>query len=258
MELSPALWGIVPVLLAITAFAASHVYQRQRRKRILSRPFPELWSGYLQHRLPVYPHLAGDERARLHQMVHLFLEDKNYYGCAGLQITDEIRVCIAAQACLLLLGRNVPIYPRLQAVLVYPDAFSARRENYQDDGTVADVSNHLLGESWDNGRVILSWSDAIEGAENFTDGHNVVLHEFAHQLDSASGTTNGAPPLWRNSYQTWATVFADNFHDLKKRLGRGQRTVMDPYGGTSEAEFFAVATETFFEKPAELKSHRPE
>jgi Mlc titration factor MtfA (ptsG expression regulator) len=258
VELSPTLWGLVPILLAVTAFVANFSYRRWRHKRIINQPFSTDWSGFLQRRLQVYEHLTDSERTRLHQMVHLFLEEKSFYGCAGLEVTDEIRVCIAAQACLLLLGRNVPLYPKLKAILVYPDAFTARRDKHHDDGTVATAAHHMLGESWSNGRIVLSWSDAVEGGEDFTDGHNVVLHEFAHQLDSASGAANGAPPLWRNSYQTWAAVFAANFKDLKRRVRRGKPTVMDPYGSTNEAEFFAVATETFFEKPAQLKKHRPE
>ncbi len=258
MELSPVFWGLVPVLLALAAFAINFMYRRWRRERILQRPFPEAWSNYLLQRVPVYGRLSDAERSRLHQMIHVFLEEKPFYGCAGLEINDEIRVSIAAQACLLSLGRNAALYPGLQAILVYPNAFIARRDVFGDDGIVADSEHHMLGESWDNGRVILSWDDVEAGGSNFRDGHNVVLHEFAHQLDSASGATNGAPPLWRNSYQAWATVFSENFEDLRKRVASQQPTVMDAYGTTNEAEFFAVATETFFERPEELLEHRPE
>ena len=116
----------------------------------------------------------------------------------------------------------------------------------------------MLGESWGNGRVILSWDDVEKGVRDFRDGHNVVLHEFAHQLDAESGSTNGAPPLWRNSYAAWAQVFTENFEDLGARSFSGLKTVMDDYGTTNPAEFFAVATETFFEKPHQLAKHRPE
>ena len=120
---------------------------------------------------------------------------KDFYGCGGLEMTDEIRLTIAGQACLLLVGRGWQVYPGLMSVLVYPSAFMAQREQRQEDGTVSHGDHHLLGESWSNGKVILSWDDVTSGGRDFHDGHNVVLHEFAHQLDGLSGATNGAPPL---------------------------------------------------------------
>jgi len=116
----------------------------------------------------------------------------------------------------------------------------------------------MLGESWSNGKVILSWDDVEKGIGDFTDGHNVVLHEFAHQLDAESGSTNGAQPLRRNSYKSWAAVFSENFEELTEDILRGHQTVMDRYGATNPAEFFAVATETFFEKPHQLHAEHPD
>lgn len=255
----PSSWlPLLPIAIAAAAFALSYFYKRWRSKRLLLRTFPAQWNAFLQQRLPVYQRLTPQEQHHLQQMIHLFLADKTFYGCAGLEITDEIRVCIAAQACLLCLGRQGALYPKLQAILVYPGAFIVNRDTFSDDGTVAEMSHNVLGESWDKGRIILSWDDVTKGARDFTDGHNVVLHEFAHQLDSASGATNGAPVLRSNSYNTWAEVFAENFDDLRERAQRGKATVMDTYGTTNEAEFFAVATETFFERPADLREHRPE
>ena len=115
----------------------------------------------------------------------------------------------------------------------------------------------MLGESWSNGKVILSWDDVEKGIGDFTDGHNVVLHEFAHQLDAESGSTNGAPPLRRNSYKSWAAVFSENFEELTEDILRGHQTVMDRYGATNPAEFFAVATEVFFNRPLEVREHEP-
>ena len=191
-------------------------------------------------------------------MVKFFIDRKTYYGCAGLRITDEMRVMIAAEACLLVLNRGGALYPKLKSILVYPSGFVAHRDQHQADGTVASGRHHLLGESWNNGRVILSWDDVTRGVADFSDGHNVVLHEFAHQLDAESGSTNGAPPLRSNSYRAWASIFTENFEDLELRSVRGLETVMDEYGATNPAEFFAVATETFFEKPHELYQRRPE
>jgi Mlc titration factor MtfA (ptsG expression regulator) len=258
MQWSPTMVGLVPILLVLAAFILTRYIRAWRRQRLLGKAFPVEWQQTLQQRLPVYSLLPEKESKKLEQLIQLFLADKPFYGCAGLTVTDVMRVCIAAEACLLLLGQSGPVYPKLQAILVYPSAFRANRDVQQKDGTVVSASHDLLGESWDSGRVILSWDDVEQGARDFTDGKNVVLHEFAHQLDSASGSTNGAPPLRSNSYQTWATVFSDNFQDLQSRTSRGKPTVMDTYGATNPAEFFAVATETFFEKPDQLYQRRPE
>lgn len=228
-----------------------------RDKLIRRRPFPASWEDILQDALPVYRRLDREERSRLQQLIHLFLAKKRFYGCAGLEIDDEIRLTIAAEACLLLLNQGWQVYPGLQSILVYPTAFRAEREQQREDGTVAMTGHDLLGESWDNGRVILSWDDVERGAAGFSDGHNVVLHEFAHQLDGQSGSTNGAPPLRRNSYQSWARVFSESFEDLRSRSELRQPTVLDHYGASSPAEFFAVATEAFFEQPHQLRRHRP-
>lgn len=258
MQWSPGVLGMMPVVLVVVVFLLTHYVKRWRRQRLLNKPFPQQWQQILRERLPVYTALRDEERRKLEQLIHLFLDDKEFYGCAGLVVTDVMKVCIAAEACLLLLGQSGPIYPKLQSILVYPTGFLAKRDLHQEDGTVVAGEHHLLGESWGNGRVILSWDDVEQGARDFTDGHNVVLHEFAHQLDSASGSANGAPPLRSNSYQTWAAVFSDNFEDLQTRVLHGRPTVMDGYGATNPAEFFAVATETFFEKPDQLLKKRPE
>jgi Mlc titration factor MtfA (ptsG expression regulator) len=229
-----------------------------RDKWIRNRPFSPQWQAVLEASLPVYEVLSLEERSRLQQLIKLFLAKKRFYGCAGLEINDEIRVTIAAQACLLLLNQGWSVYPKLMSVLVYPRAFRAERELMQDDGTVAKLGHDLLGESWSNGKVILSWDDVGRGVADFTDGQNVVLHEFAHQLDGQSGSTNGAPSLRRNSYQSWARVFSENFEDLRSRALHREATVIDKYGTTNPAEFFAVATETFFEKPNQLFDRRPD
>ena len=258
MQWSPGAIGLVPLVLVVVVFLITHYTKRWRKQRLLDKAFPEQWQLILKERVPVYTALQTQERHKLEQLIHLFLDEKEFYGCAGLEVTDVMKVCIAAEACLLLVGQSGPIYPKLQSILVYPTVFKAKRDLHQEDGTVVAGEHHLLGESWGNGRVILSWDDVEQGARDFTDGHNVVLHEFAHQLDSASGSANGAPPLRSNSYQTWASVFSDNFEDLQKRVLKGRPTVMDGYGATNPAEFFAVATETFFEKPDDLLKKRPE
>lgn len=250
--------AIAPILVVLVAFALYFYLTRWRKSELLARPFPASWQSILATRLPVYSFLSPQEQTRLQQLIKQFIADKQFYGCGGLVITDEIRVTIAAEACLLLLNKGGAIYPKLASVLVYPTGFLVEREQHQPDGTVASGEHSLLGESWSNGKVILSWDDVEKGAADFTDGHNVVLHEFAHQLDAESGSTNGAPPLRRNSYKAWASVFTENFEDLRASSLRGHETVMDQYGATNPAEFFAVATETFFEKPRQLHNKYPD
>jgi len=250
--------GAVPLIVALIAIGLYIFYNRWRDQALRDKPFPEAWQTILEDRLPVFRALTAQEQTRLKQLITFFIARKDFYGCGGLTVTDEMRVTIAAEACLLLLNKDRPVYPKLTAILVYPTAFQVEREQHQGDGTVASGPQGMLGESWGNGRVILSWDDVEKGVRDFTDGHNVVLHEFAHQLDAESGSTNGAPPLWRNSYAAWARVFTENFEDLGARSFSGLKTVMDDYGTTNPAEFFAVATETFFEKPHQLAKHRPE
>ena len=252
------MFALAPLLAALVAFGLYVFYKRWQNQALRNKPFPAHWLAFVESRLPIYSKLSLDEQSQLRQRIKFFVDRKEFYGCAGLTITDEIRVTIAAEACLLLLNKKRPVYPRLTAILVYPTAFKVEREQHQSDGTVASSAHGMLGESWNNGRVILSWDDVEKGARDFTDGHNVVLHEFAHQLDAESGSTNGAPSLRRNSYSVWAKVFSENFEDLEARSTAGLKTVIDDYGTTNPAEFFAVATETFFEKPHELSSRRPE
>lgn len=250
--------ALLPILAVIVAFVAYYSFTRWRDQRLRNAPFPSAWRAIIEAGLPVYAALTQQEQTRLCQLVNLFIAKKRFYGCGGVEITDEIRVTIAAQACLLLLNRGWKVYPKLTAILVYPSAFRVNREQHQADGTVVSGDHGLLGESWDNGRVILSWDDVAKGVGDFTDGHNVVLHEFTHQLDAESGSMDGAPALRSNSYQSWAKVFSENFENLRFRSEHGQSTVIDDYGATNPAEFFAVATETFFEKPHQLYKKRPE
>lgn len=250
--------ALLPLFIALVVFVLYFYFTRWRNHWLRSRPFPDSWLPILCVALPVYSSLSREEQLRLRQLIQLFIARKRFYGCNGLTITDEMRVTIAAEACLLLLNKGWAVYPKLTSVLVYPTAFRVERDQHNADGTVTLGGNNLLGESWSNGKVILSWDDVENGVRDFTDGHNVVLHEFSHQLDAESGSTNGAPRLRHNSYKSWATVFSANFESLRGSSLRGEETVMDEYGATNPAEFFAVATETFFEKPHQLSKKRPE
>jgi len=231
-------------------------HHRARRRIALERPFPDEWIQCLHQNLPVYDKLSPELRQELHQDIKIFLSEKMFEGCGGLIITDEIRVTIAAQACMLLLNRNQS-YPKLRCVLVYPNTYVAGGKGLFG---VTDGSRSVrLGESWSRGAVVLSWNSVKHGAFNFRDGHNVAMHEFAHQLDQEDGAADGAPILERRSaYSSWAIVFSKEFERLQRKARKGKRSVLNDYGATNPAEFFAVATESFFEKPMQLRKKHPE
>lgn len=233
-------------------------YNRWRRRWILRKPFPAAWLAIIHDRLPFYHRLDALEQQHLRDNVQVFLAQKRFYGCRGQVITDEIRVTIAAVACLLILNRTTGVFPGLKHILVYPDAFVTGHEVVNEDGTISIDDEEMLGESWHDGKVVLSWGDVDDDADNFGDGHNVVLHEFSHQLDSESGFTNGAPLMGAGRLGAWANVLAREYEGLQEAMQRHHQSVMDWYGAESPAEFFAVATETFFEKPREMEERHPE
>jgi hypothetical protein len=244
--------------LATLAIVAALLLPRWRRQRALAAPLSPALLALLARNLPIYPRLDADLQSQLQRLVRQFLYDKRFVGCDGLVVDDEMRVSIAGQACLLLLNRHSKVYPQLRTILLYPSAFLVPRKVVDAAGVVTETRQDLLGESWGDGRVVLSWDHVRRGAADWHDGQNVVLHEFAHQLDSESGHTNGAPYLGSQaSYRSWSQVLARDFAALRNDAIMRQRSVMDHYGATSPAEFFAVATETFFEKPWEMAERHP-
>ena len=244
---------------AITvAIALAMMAPGWRLKRALQQPMPDGLRAILERNIPIYRNMPAPLREQLHKLVQQFLHQKKFVGCEGLEIDDEVRVTIAGQACLLLLNRPTRVYPGLHAVLVYPTAFLVPRNHVDAAGVVTETRQDLLGESWGDGRVVLSWDHVRRGAHDWTDGQNVVLHEFAHQLDSESGSNNGAPYLGsQSSYRSWAAVLSRDFANLRADAMLRQQSVLDHYGATSPAEFFAVATETFFEKPYQMAERHP-
>lgn len=248
------------ILLAVLAAVLVLVWRlpRWRLQRVLAREIDPRWRATLAHAIPVYGRMSADLQHQLDKRVQQFLYQKKFVGCAGLEVTDEMRVTIAGLACLLLLNRPSRVYPGLHAVLVYPSAFLVPRKQVDAAGVITEERQDLLGESWGDGRVVLSWDHVQRGAGDWTDGQNVVLHEFAHQLDSESGSNNGAPYLGSaDNYRNWSDVLARDFANLRADAIYGQPSVMDHYGATSPAEFFAVATETFFEKPWQMAERHP-
>lgn len=245
--------------LAVAAIALFLWIPRWRLQHALAAPFPEAWERILERNVEVSRRLPEPLRRRLRLLVKRFLHEKHFTGAGGLEITDEIRVTIAAEACMLILNRPGEVYPGLRYIIVYPTAFIVSREQRDAAGVVESAPRDLLGESWHNGKVILAWDSVLRGSRNFMDGRNVVLHEFAHQLDDEDGSVDGAPLLaGEHSYRSWAAVLSKEFEMLQADSYNGRESLLDHYGATNPAEFFAVATETFFEKPAQMSRHHAE
>ena len=191
--------------------------------------------------------------------IQIFLEEKRFEGCGGLELDDRIRVTIAAYASVLLLHRNTDYYPQLESILVYPHAYQAPSERHHGDYLVEEGTEVREGESWYRGSMVLSWKDVRRGADDPADGENVVFHEFAHQLDDESGAGDGTPPLeGRDKWREWVRVFEHEYGELQNAADLGRPSVLDPYGAESPSEFFAVATECFFERPRELRRRHQE
>lgn len=247
------------MLLLVGGFLGQPLWRRLQRERIRRQPFPAEWRHILRRRVPYVRGLPADLQLQLKKHIQVFVAEKPFIGCAGLEVTDEMRITIAAQACLLLLNRKRPsYYPQLRQVLVYPGAFLVKRAHTDAGGVLQEQRHALSGESWSQGQVILSWEDALDGAAEPADGQNVVIHEFAHQLDQENGSANGAPSLGgRAHYARWSQVMSEEFERLQAQSSEQAPTLISPYGATSPAEFFAVASEVFFERPQSLAAQHP-
>ena len=263
------------IVLAVLVWVIPIAWQRVRRRYLRSRPLSKQQEAILHRRLALYPLLPPDRQQELQQNTSLFLRDKEFVGCNGLRVTEEMRVVIAAHACLLLLERDNNCYPDLRTVLLYPDAYVAEETRHQ--GHVQ--STHLsarAGEAHYRGPVVLSWDDIQKGLMYPEQGHNVAIHEFAHKLDEEDGHVDGRPPFARGEDgKNWAPVMREAFAELRQRLhalhadaettesaesqipSPQKTSVLDTYGAQSPAEFFAVATEAYFVIPAAMEAAHP-
>ena len=230
---------------------------------MVAAPFPEAWRAWLARAVPLGSALPENDRSKLEKLVQIFLAEKSFEGGGGLVVDDEMRVTIAGRACLLVLHRidlDDPLYPELSSVVVYPSAYRAKGVRRAIGGGAVVVRDQdRLGESWTRGVVVLAW-DAVERAiARPHDGRDVVLHEFAHQLDAEDGTMDGAPALPdRGSYVAWASALKPEYDALVTATEEGAATDIRSYGATNPAEFFAVVTEEFFERPEALRARHPE
>jgi hypothetical protein len=232
--------------------------RRRRRRRCFERPLPDAWRRFLLANFAQYAWLAEPERARLDGLTQILVAEKNWEGCNGLVMTDEVKVTIAAQAGLLVIGLADEYFDSILSVLVYPGSYVARETVLRPGGVVIEGQSLRLGEASSIGAIVLSWPDVLQSGRIPDDGANVVFHEFAHALDLQGHGFDGAPLLEnRAQYQTWAEVMTTEYHRLIGRTRRGYHTLLDPYGTVNEAEFFAVATECFFERPLDMEQEHP-
>lgn len=244
-------WLVVAGLLIVAVWIlVQPALTRRRHGRIAARPLSTMHERLLHECIPLYRRMPPETARRLRGQLNIFLHEKRFHGCEGFEVDDRVRIAIAANACLLRLQSDADCFPQVREILIYPTAFWVRHRQPDADGLVADQPSLLAGEAWQQGRVILSWEDVA--ATLAGDDSNVVVHEFAHQVDFENPGADGAPPM--TDYSDWAAVFTDEF----ERLCETGSTVIDPYGAENPAEFFAVATETFVQMGDALAEHHPD
>lgn len=235
-------------------------WRMHRESRVLARrAIPEaLWQLTLA-RLPFLANRSQDDLAELRRLASLFLDEKEFTGAGGLRVDDAMAVCIAAQAVLPVLRFGLAPYRGFVGLVVHPDEVVAQREVMDDDGVVHAWDEVLTGEAMAGGPVMLSWTDVADSGESADWGYNVVIHEFAHVLDMGDGEPDGVPPLPSAAERAaWIAVLDPAFEQFCAAVEAGSDTLLDPYGATSVDEFFAVASETFFVKPKQLRAEHPD
>lgn len=228
--------------------------KERRRARVRETSLTDTQRAVVERRVPYYRILPLEMQRQLLGHAAVLLEEKHFEGCGGFVVTEDVKVTIAGHAAILLLNRETDYYPHCTSILVYPEPFSIDLEEEGPDGVVTVDADARSGESWDRGVVILAWDEVLYSCES-TDGFNVVLHEFAHQVDLEDGVVDGVPVLGRNEfYRRWGQVLSQSYEQLQRDVARSRRTLIDDYGASDPAEFFAVATETFFALPLALRN----
>jgi MtfA peptidase len=254
-QLALSLVLLVGVLAIVGLLLWAPLRERRRAARF-SQPFPPEWCAFLEQSVPLYRRMPADLRAKLEPAVRAFLDDVEIVGCRGLTVTDEMRLAIAVQACVLIVARDPKAYSSLGTVLLYPDEFVVNEAEQDEAGVITEGESVLSGQSVDTSQIVLSWQDVqASSAEN--EIYNVVLHEFAHFLDNSVDGTLTDTGSKRAAFEAWHELLDREYQALCDAVDRGEEPLIDPYGSESTAEFFAVATETFFEAPSELRHEHP-
>jgi Mlc titration factor MtfA (ptsG expression regulator) len=233
--------------------------KQQRRRRLRARPFPKDWLKLIQRHVVFFHRLSASDRAELLGHIQVFLAEKRFEGCSGFAITDEVRVTIAAQACLLLLHRKTDYFPELVTILVYPSGYMVEEKRQIAEHVWEEGTSNRLGETGRRmGSLVLSWDAVKFGAADPSDGRNVVFHEFAHQVDYENHAADGVPELATREQQlAWSEVMRSEFASLRAADESGIPTLLDTYGATDPVEFFAISVEAFFERPQALRARHP-
>lgn len=236
--------------------------REREREKIVQEPFPARWRATIERYVMASRHLNEEEWSTLQPIIQVFLAEKSFEGCAGLQVDEAMRLVIAAQACLLIMHLEHDLYRDVETILVYPTTYKVPGQEqgvFINTGSAPQQIRHHLGEAHQRGPIVLAWDAVLGGAYNPSDGRNLVYHEFAHALDMRSGAADGTPPLEsRSERKAWHDALAPVYLHLRSLVSKGARTFLDPYGAENEAEFFAVATEHFFEQPIGLKKRYPD
>jgi Mlc titration factor MtfA (ptsG expression regulator) len=242
-------------LLAWLAGPSFHARRlARRRRRLLAMPFPADWEGILCRNLGLYARLAAPEQEQLKKIVRVLVAEKEWTGCKGLAITDEVRVTIAGAAAVLILGREHDYYQSVRSILVYPTTFEMPAREHLGGGFVLEGRQHLLGQAWYRGPILLAWDEVLRDCRHPAEGRNVVLHEFAHQLDYEGAPASGGD---ESHWRRFGRVMQAEYEALVYASVHGRATLLDSYGAASPAEFFAVATECFFGQPVPLRQRHP-
>ena len=232
-----------------------------KRKKILATPFPSAWERQIQNNIPYYLHLNHEEKKRLQNLIQIFIAEKSWLGCNGLELTDEIRVMVAVHACLLILALPNDYYRNVESIYIYPTTIFSPESSpgfFEVHTAPVQGAMPILGEAHHRGPVLLVWDEVKRETRDPEHGHNVVFHEFAHKLDMLDGSADGTPLLpTPEEYQRWSEVCSKEYLELCERVEHGRPTFFDSYAATDEAEFFAVVTETFFCKPENMKHQHP-
>lgn len=235
------------------------IFRFLKRRWLLKRPFPDSWQRILEGKVPVYSRLPSNYRDLLKKRLVIFMDEKRFEECGGMVLTEEMRVIIAAYACVLILEETADYYGGLQTILVYPDDYMAPVHEQDEGGIVTEGYEHRKGEYWGAGNIVLSWSEIDDNLYEDSQGHNLIYHEFSHQLDDRYGLTAGidydGKPLRDDE---WTHVLAKSYRKLQRRAYENRRSALDLYGTKSPAELFSVASEAFFEKPDALHRENPD
>jgi len=247
---------LILLLVAAGAFGFWHWSRRRIRTNLLNTALSGHQRAIIAEKVPLTRKLPFELRGKLEGKINAFLNQIEFIGCNGLEVTEEMRLSIAAHACLLVVNSDT-WYEHLRTILIYPGAFKSRRTEHRGY-VVTERETVRTGESWSRGPVVLSWAHTQQGAINDRDGHNVVFHEFAHQIDDLSGHTDGVPNLdSTQNFADWERTFVKAYESHVQHVQKGRKTVFDAYGADGPEEFFAVAVEAFFEKPVALKRKEP-